>query len=139
MPAATNYKLKIAVLTIGGSQFQGQITEMTINNDTDDAEIFNTYGGDGSSFAEAAEPSFQLELKGFADWTLGGFSDFLWAHNGETVAFTLDHHPDVVGSYVRWTGNVQIKAPSAGGEIRTTELTETSLAIVGTPVYSRVG
>ena len=137
--AATNYKLKVATLDIGGSQFQGQVTQMTIENNTDDPTIFYTFGGDGSSFAEAAEDSYVLSLTGFADWTLGGFSDFLWAHDGETVTFQLDHHPDVVGSHVRWTGQVQIKAPTSGGEIRTTETTETTLGIVGKPVYSRVG
>lgn len=139
MPAATHYKLTKATLNIGGSQFQSQINDMQVVNDTGDATIFHTYGGDESSFAEAAEPDYKLALKGFADWTVGGFSDYLWAHDGETVAFTLDHHPDVVGSFVRWTGQVQVKASTVGGEIRTTELTESTLAIVGKPAYSRIG
>ena len=136
--AAINYKLKVATLNLGGTEFQDQITTMQITNDTDDGETFFTFGGDDASFIEAADPSFTLELTAFADWTLGGISDYLWAHDGETVTFQLDHHPDVVGSHVRWAGSVQIKAPGAGGEIRTTETTETTLVIVGAPIYSRI-
>jgi hypothetical protein len=137
--AATHYKLNDAVLNIGGSEFQAQVTQMTVNNNTGDPERFYTYGGTTSSFVEAADPEFTLDLSGFADWTLGGFSDYLWAHDGETVSFQLDWHPTVVGSHVRWSGSVQVKAPNSGGEIRSTETTETSLAIVDAPTYSRIG
>lgn len=137
--SATHYKLNDAVLDIGGSQFQAQITDMKVSNNTGDATQYATFGGPTSSFVEAADPSYTLDLKGFADWTLGGFSDFLWAHDGETVVFQLDWHPTIVGSHVRWSGQVQIKAPNSGGEIRTTELTETSQAIVDKPLYQRIG
>lgn len=137
--AATHYLLTQAQLNIGGSQFEGQISEMTVSNDTKDGETVFTFGGDASSFVEPKDAKFTLELKAFADWTLGGISDFLWTHDGEEVSFQLDHHPNEVGSHVRFTGTVQIKAPSAGGEVRTTEETEASLSIVGTPTYSRIG
>ena len=139
MPPAHNRKLREAVLDIGGSQFHAQINDMQVVNDTDDAEQFHTYGGDDSSFAEPADPNYNLALKGFADWRVGGFSDFLWVHDGETVTFQLDHHPNIVGEHVRWSGQVNIKAPNAGGEIRTTELTESTLKIIGKPAYARIG
>lgn len=135
---ANNRKLKIITLDIGGSQFQAQLSEWKIVNDTDDAEIRYTFAPDGA-FAESADDSYQLELKFYADWRSGGVSDFLWAHDGETVTFMIDHLPDIVGEHVRWTGSVQIKAPDVGGEVRTTEITETTLAIVGKPVYARIG
>jgi hypothetical protein len=137
--AATNYKLKTAVIDIGGTDFQDQITTFNINNDTDDGETFDTFGGPNAAFVEAADASFTLEITAFADWSLGGISDYLWAHDGETVTFQVDHHPDVVGSHVRVSGQLQIKAPSMGGEIRTTETTETTLVIVGKPTYTRIG
>lgn len=136
---ANNRKLKIITLDIGGSEFQAQLTDWKITNDTDDAEIKYTFGGDDEAFAEEADASFKLELKFYSDWRSGGISDFLWAHDGETVTFQLDHLPDIVGEHVQWGGSVQIKAPSVGGEIRTTEVTEATLAIVGKPVYARIG
>lgn len=136
--AANNRKLKIITLDIGGTQFQAQLSEWKIVNDTDDAEIKYTFAPDGA-FADAADDAYQLELKFYADWRSGGVSDFLWAHDGETVSFSLDHLPDIVGEHVRWTGSVQIKAPDVGGEIRTTEATETTLTIVGKPTYTRIG
>lgn len=139
MPPAHNRKLKRSLLEIGGENFEAQTTDIQVVNDTDDGEQFHTYGGDESSFVEDADPSFSLQLKGFSDWRVGGFSDFLWANDGATVAFQLDHYPDVVGEHVRWSGTVKVKAPTAGGEIRTTEVTEATLKIVGKPDYDRIG
>jgi hypothetical protein len=36
---------------------------------------------------------------------------------------------------VQWSGQVKLKAPNAGGEARTTEMTEVTLQIVGKPTY----
>lgn len=136
--AANNRKLKLLYLDIGGNRFEAQLTNWQITNGTGDPDIHYTYAPDGA-FAEAADDSYQLELHFYADWRSAGVSDYLWANDGNTVNFTIDHLPDIVGEHVRWTGQVQIKAPSVGGEVRTTELTETTLGIVGKPVYTRVG
>lgn len=133
---AQHKKLTTSVLDIGGSTFEAQMTDIQIVNDTDDPEQFYTY--DNSSFYEAADPSFSLQLTGFADWTSGGFSDFLWTHDGETMDFTLDHHNGVTGWHVQWSGEVFVKAPSAGGEVRATETSEVTLGIVGAPTYTRI-
>lgn len=127
-------KLVSALLDIGGMQFEGQVDDYQIKNGTDDGKVFYTYGG---SFAEAAEDSYTLDLKFYADWQINGMNDFLWDHDGETVAFQLDHHPDVPGWHVRFNGDVQIKAPSVGGTVRETEKTDMSLVCVGKPVKSR--
>ena len=131
-------KLKYVIFDVDGSTFQSQLSDWKLNNDTDDAEEFHTYDPD-SSFAEEADPSWSIECKFYADWRSGGVSDFLFAHDGETLTCTIDHHPDIVGEHVRFTVPVLIKAPSVGGETRTTELTETTLKCVGAPDYGRIG
>ena len=137
--AVNHRKLKLITFFLGGNQYQTQLREWNLNNDTDDPEQFHTYGGEGESFAEPADASWQLELTFYADWRSDGISDFLTAHDGETLEFQIDHHPDIVGEHTRRAGNVLIKAPSVGGEVRTTELTETTLAVIGEPTYERIG
>lgn len=135
-----NRKLKIITFTLGGNQFQCQLQSWTMNNGTEDGERFYTFCGGGSEgeFREDAEPDYSLELTFFSDWKLNGVSDYLTANDQQTVAFQLDHHPDIPGEYVRWTGSVKIKAPSVGGEARTTEKTEVTLPVIGKPTYARV-
>jgi hypothetical protein len=134
---AHNRKLHKLTLDIGGTEFQMQCRVATIENNTDDPEQFHTFGGDEGSFAEAADPSYSLALELYADWRTNGISDYLWLHDGQTVSFELVHHPDTPAETVSWSGELLIKAPNVGGEVRTTELTTTTMAIIGTPVYSR--
>lgn len=131
-------KLKQITFDIGGSEFQVQLKEWTLNNDTDDPDIFYTFGGDDEAFAEEAEPSWSLDLKFYADWRSDGISDFLTAHDGETLPFTITHHPGVAGEAHERAGDVLIKAPSVGGEVRATEETEVTLACIGKPSYTRL-
>ncbi len=135
---ANHNKMKDSTLSIGGVQFEEQLTEFKLNNDSDDPEQFYTFDPDGG-FQEAADDAYSLDLKFFADWRAGGISDYLVAHDGETVAFVLDHNVDIVGQHIRQSGSVLIKAPSIGGAVRTTELTETKLGVIGKPVYTRIG
>jgi hypothetical protein len=137
--AVNHRKLMKATLSIGGIEFQNQLSTFNLSNDTDDPEQFHTYGGEGESFAEAADDAYTLELTFYADWRSNGVSDFLTANDGSTLPFILDHHPDVVGEHVRRAGDVLIKAPNMGGEIRTTETTETTLTVIGKPSYERIG
>lgn len=137
--AAHNRKLKEITFDLGGTEFQVQLKEWTLNNGTGDGETFYTFGGDDAAFIEAAEAEFTLELVFYSDWRSGGISDYLWANNEQTVTFQLDHHHEnTAGEHVRWSGSLQIKAPTVGGEARTTEETPVTLKIVGTPTYSRI-
>lgn len=135
-------KIKIVTFSFGptgtAEPFECQIQNWNVENNTEDGERYYAQCPDGE-FREEAEPDYALSLTFFADWQLDGISDYLWTNDGQEVAFTLDHHPDVVGEHVRWTGTVKIKAPNVGGEGRTTEMTEVTLPIKGKPVYSRVG
>lgn len=136
MSTPHHQKVKIIALSIDSIQFECQVQTWNINNNTDDGDRFYTQCPDGE-FREDAEPDYALELTFFSDWRSDGISDFLWAHDQETVAFQLDHHPDIVDEHVRWVGDLKIKSPNVGGEARTTEMTEVTLPIVGKPTYSR--
>lgn len=133
---AHNRKLSLLVLDIGGNEFQIQCRKAEIVNNTDDAESFATFAPDGG-FVEAAEPSFALDLEFYADWRSAGVSDYLWDNDGVTVAFELTHHPDIPAETVIFSGNVLIKAPNVGGEVRTTEVTATTLVCEAKPVKTR--
>jgi len=134
---AHSRKLKIITFTLAGVPFQCQLQTWKLNNNTNDGDRFYTYCVDGE-FVEDAEPDYSLDLKFLADWTLSGVSDYLWTNDLQTVAFVLDHLPDIVGEHVRWSGNAKIKCPSVGGDVRTTEITETTLKCIGKPVYARL-
>ncbi|WP_181778928.1 hypothetical protein [Pseudonocardia pini] len=134
-----NRKLKQITLSIGGEEFQTQLRNWTLNNGTGEGEgeVFYTYGGDDSSFVEDAEDSWTLSLEFYSDWRSEGISDWIFSHNKETVAFVIDHHPDIPAEHVRWEGEVKVKAPSVGGEVRTTEITSAEWTCNGEPEYSR--
>lgn len=134
---AHNRKLKYITFLIGGIEQQIQISSWKINNNTADGTTFYTFAPDGA-FVEAADADFSIDVVAFADWRSAGFSDYLWAHDGETVPYVLTHLAEFAGETVTWSGEAQIKAPSVGGEVRTTEITETTLKCVDKPVYARI-
>jgi hypothetical protein len=130
---AHNRKLKVITLDIGGEEFSAQCKTWQLVNNTDDGDLQYTYAPDGA-FREETDPDWSLTATFFADWRSDGVSRYMTVHDGETVAFQLDHHPDITGEHVRWSGDLVIKAPGAGGDARTTEETEVELACVGKPV-----
>ena len=138
MTATHNRKLKLINFAIDSVSFECQVQTWNLANNTEDGEKFYAFCPDGE-FREDAEPDYALELTFYADWRSDGISDFLTAHDQETVDFTLDHHPDIPEEHVRWTGQVKLKAPNVGGDARTTEMTEATLQVIGMPEYTRVG
>ncbi|MCW6008502.1 hypothetical protein K1W54_28755 [Micromonospora sp. CPCC 205371] len=131
-----NRRIKQIEFTLAGVAFQCQVQNWNMANNTEDGEKLYAQCPDGE-FREDADPDYALELTFFSDWRSDGISDFLTAHDMEWVAFQLDHHPDIVGEHVRWTGEVKVRAPNAGGEARATEMTEVTLPVKGKPVYTR--
>lgn len=129
-------KLKIITFTIGSIAFECQLTSWKLNNNTPDGEKLFTYCPNGET-REEGDDDYSLELKFLSDWRLDGISDFLVTHDKEIAAFVLDHLPDIVGEHVRWSGDLYVKAPPVGGDIRTTERTEITLQCIGKPAYSR--
>ena len=131
---AHNRKLKIIEFSLDGDQFECQLNSWKIVNNTEDGERMYTFCPDGE-FREETDPDYALELKFFSDWRSDGISDWLILHDQATVVFQVDHHPDIAAEHVRWTGSLKVKAPSVGGDARTTEITEVTLQIVGKPTY----
>jgi hypothetical protein len=130
-----NRKLKIIEFALEAVQFECQVSNWNMANNTEDGERFYAYCPSGE-FREEAEPDYALELTFFADWRSAGISRYLTLNDQTDVAFTLDHHPDVAAEHVTWTGTVRLKAPTVGGDARTTEMTEVTLPVIGLPVFT---
>lgn len=131
-----NRKLKQITFDLDGSEFQCQISQWQLTNNTEDGEKIYSFCPDGEAIEET-DADWALDLTFYSDWTVNGISDYLMTNDGEDVEFTLDHHEGIVGEHVRWVGTVRIKAPNVGGEIKTTETQQITLRCIGVPVYSR--
>lgn len=136
-------RLKVINFTIGALAFECQLRSWTLNPGVQDGERVYTYCSSGpNSFIEETDDEPTLQLTFFSDWRSNGVSDFLWSNNNTEAAFVLDHHPDIVGEHVRWSGSVLVKPPAVGGDARITEVSEVTLQIVGSLgdglVYERV-
>jgi hypothetical protein len=129
-------KIKQIVLDLGGTEYQCQLSAWNMANTSDEPEKLYSLCPDGESREEVDE-TWTLSLTFFSDWTAGGINDYLMLHGGETVAFQLDHHPDITGEHVRWTGEVLLKKPDVAGTARETETFEITLEVIGVPEYSR--
>jgi hypothetical protein len=124
-------RLKLINFTLDTASFECQVQSWNIDPGIEDGERQYTYCPDGQ-FVEETDGAPTLQLRFFADWRSDGISDFLWSNPNKEASFTLDHHPDIVGEHVRWTGKVLLKPPPTGGDVRTTESHELTLAIIGT-------
>lgn len=133
---AQNRKLKQITFDLGGNAFAVQCLNWQVVNNSADGDLRYVYAPN-EEFREETDPDWALEMTFFSDWRSGGVSDYLTRNDGVTVAFQLDHHPAIPAEHVRWNGQVIIKAPTVGGEVRTTEETPVTLQCVGKPVYSR--
>lgn len=131
-------KLKVIEFTLGGVNYECQVQTWNMANNTDDGDkLYSFCGPDGGEFREDAEPDYALEITFYADWTPTGISQYLTEHDGELASFKLDHHPDIPAEHVHWAGQLKIKAPSVGGDARTTEMTEVTMQVIGKPVFGR--
>jgi hypothetical protein len=131
-----NRKLKVINLTIGGNPYECQISNWELQNNTEDGQKIYSFCADGEAIEET-DPDWALSLTMYSDWTEDGISDYFMAHDGEDAAFEIVHHPGTAGEEVQWSGNLRIKAPNVGGEIKTTETQTIVLQIIGKPVYAR--
>src|SRR5580765_5241884 len=138
MAITHNRKIRNSRISLDGNEFASQCDEFGLDPGIKGATQFHTIDPD-SSFAEHAEPDPKLKLKFFSDWRSAGVTRWLWQHRGETVPFVLDHHIDIVGEHVRFSGQVQIVPPAVGGAARTTEKDEVELAVVGDILFEQIG
>ncbi|MGA6164306.1 hypothetical protein [Amycolatopsis magusensis] len=130
-------RLKVIEFTIDGTSFECQVNSWSLDPGIEDGDRLYSFCPDGEA-VEETDPEPTLEIKFFSDWRSGGISDYLWAHNGEVADFVLNHHPNIAGEHVKWTGQLYIKPGPVGGEARETEFTEVTFQCVGLPVYERV-
>jgi hypothetical protein len=131
-----NRKLKVIEFVLLGVNFECQVASWKMNNNTDDGDkLFSFCGPSGGEFRSEATDDYSLDLTFYSDWRSAGISRFLTVHNGEDAAFKLDHHPDIPLEHVYWEGTVKLRAPNVGGDARATEMTETTLVVVGKPTF----
>ncbi|MBN6037475.1 hypothetical protein [Amycolatopsis sp. 195334CR] len=130
-------RLKVIEFTIDGTSFECQVNTWNLDPGIEDGDRLYSFCPDGEA-VEETDPEPTLEIKFFSDWRSNGISAYLWEHNGETAEFELNHHPNVPGEHVKWTGELIIKPGPAGGEVRETEFTEVTFQCVGLPVFERV-
>ncbi|QRP48004.1 hypothetical protein [Amycolatopsis sp. FDAARGOS 1241] len=129
-------RLKVITLTIGGVSVECQLSSWTLDPGVQDGDRLYTYCPDGTAIGETdAEPT--LAVTAFSDWSAGGFEDFLWTNRGTVVEFELNHHPDITGEHVRWTGQLMAQPAPVGGDRGDNETTEITFQVIGDPVYSR--
>jgi hypothetical protein len=135
-------RLKIISFTLDGVEYSTQITswKLSAGIKTGDRTYTFSSSGEGHNVVIAetdGEPT--LDIKFLSDWSADGISSYLWANNMTTVDFTLDHHPDIVGEHVQFSGQVQLQAPDTGDDARADEIQEITLPILGSiPEYARV-
>lgn len=134
---AHNRRLKVITFELDSVEYQAQITSWKMNNNSEDGEKVYTFATDGE-FREESDDDYSLDLKFVSDWTADGISTYLQENDKEDAEFVLDHHPDITGEHVRWSGTLRVKAPSVGGDVRTTEMTEITLQCIGKPEFERV-
>lgn len=128
-------RIKVIQFDLGTlTNLECQVQNWTMNNNTDDGDKLYAQCPEGE-FRDDAEPDYVLDLVLFADWRSEGITRYLTLHDGETVTFRLDHHPDIPEEYVGWSGFMKLRAPTVNGEARTTEMTEISLPIIGKPTF----
>lgn len=131
-----NRKIKLIIFDLGGTTFQCQIENFNfINNTPDGAKIYSMCP-DGVAIEETDE-DWALQFRFFSDWRVGGISDFLMLHDGEDVAITVEHHPDIPAEHTVWDAVLRIKAPNVGGDIKVTERQEATMQCVAKPTYTR--
>lgn len=135
---AHSRRLKVVQFILSNVDFECQLESWTVTNNTPDGAKTFTYCP-SSEFRMETDDDYSLALKFFSDWRSGGISDFLVVNNKALALFQIDHHPDIVGEHVRWSGTCILKAPNVGGDARTTEETSVTLQIIGLPTYARIG
>lgn len=143
MTAPHQRRLKIMTLIIDGSAYDGQVNSFTLDPNAKAGNQQYTYSSAGegqNSFYEETDDQWSLKLKFFSDWRDGEISDILSdpANNKKVVDFQIDHHPDIVGEHIRWTGQMMILMPAIGGDTRTTESQDVTFPVIGEPVKERM-
>lgn len=135
MPAKIKRR-KLITLSIDGQSYECQVSTCRVVNNTPDGDRLYTYCPDGEQ-REEADPDYALELTYFTDWTVTGISWALTQLDGQLADFSFTDYPDDPAWTVVTTGQVKVRAPGVGGEVRTNDTQELTLPIIGKPVTAR--
>lgn len=132
---AHNRRLDAITFDLDGVQYECQITNWRINPPQNVGDTVYTFCPDGAFVEEVDPDAWTLDLSWVSDWRVNGLNRVLWAAAtsapDEPLPFELVSHPTITGEAVSWVGEVIPRAPAAGGEARTTEMSEITLTGVG--------
>ncbi|PWW50264.1 hypothetical protein [Actinokineospora spheciospongiae] len=131
-------RIKMIQFTLESVAYECQVQSWKLDPGIEDGERQYTQCPDGT-FIEETDDDPSLELKFFSDFRSAGIDSYLWANRGRVVDFQLDHHPEITGEHVRWSGTLIVKPGPAGGEARATETTEVTMQIVTLNEMERIG
>lgn len=120
-------------LTIGGVEIHAEASKATMKNEEASADV--------TTFADAEEGGgrqFYIEITSVQSTDSDSFWRYLWAHTGETAAFTLRPHgnEDPTADQPHFTGTLTIgPKPDLGGEagLKKTQTFDTRLDVDGIP------
>jgi pterin-4a-carbinolamine dehydratase len=134
---------KIISFTLAGVEFSTQITSWKVSAGIKTGNRVYTYSSAGeghNTFVEETDGQPTLQIKFLDDWRISQISDYIWANSMQVAAFTIDHHPDIVGEHVQVSGSVQVQAHDIGSDSRLTEMADVTWPIMGPlPTYTRIG
>ena len=86
-----------------------------------------------ASFSDVSSPSWAATLAYAQDWTTpNSFSQYLFDHQGETIAATFTTNPGA-GS---WAVNLIITPGAVGGQVNAYAVATVTLGVSGAPVFT---
>ena len=109
----TESKLKSGTLTIEGTSFATQATNITLSPDVDEqGEALEVLSGD--TLAPDEKTSWTLGIEAVQDFTsAAGFVEYARTNAGQTVPFSWK--PNATGP--TYTGSVKVRAVEIGGDV----------------------
>jgi hypothetical protein len=134
-------KLTLKIGAATAAEYQCHVTEARVQVTPGDRIDIATLCSSGS-FSEVGKSSYSLILAGVQDWHDGtdqGLSRYLWEHEGEVAAFTLQAHGESTTpaeAVPEMTGNVRLVAGDYGGVINEYASLEVELPCTAKPVLN---
>lgn len=134
-------RLKAVQFALDGQSFECQLRNWNFDPGEQDGDRLYTFCPDetgANQVIEETDPEPELTLEFLSDWRVGGISDFLWQNRGQMASVSIVHHPGRPDERVQFSGQVLLKAPAVGGEVRTTEVQEVTMQVLFVePLYQR--
>jgi hypothetical protein len=129
--AVAPFVLKDATFTVALDQYEAHLSQVQF----DPSVQTLTWQGltPAASFSDVSSPSWAATLSYAQDWTTpDSFSQYLYDHQGETIAATFTTNPGA-GS---WAVNLIVTPGAVGGQVNTYAVATVTLGISGAPVFT---